>query len=62
MIFFGCSMEKTRVGGGKININPGPGGSKNIEDGKPFKCRMPLFTVTSDVKNNKEVLKLVFTI
>jgi len=56
-------MEKTRGGGGKININLGPGGSKKtlkMEDHSNAGC--PMFTVSSDVKNNKEGLKLVFTI
>ena len=46
MIFFGCSMEKTRVGGGEININPGPGGSKKtlkMEDHSNAGCPCSLY-------------------
>ena len=47
---------------GEININPGPGGSKKtlkMEDHSNAGCPCSL---SSDVKNNKEGLKLVFTI
>ena len=53
--------DKGRWGGNKYKFQTRRI-EENIEDGRPFKCRMPMFTVSSDVKNNKEGLKLVFTI